>query len=54
MVVRVLSDGQQMTKAADLVVGLANFVGALLGVSNNPDVVHHVIHINRLIGHVGI
>ena len=33
MVVRVLGDDEQMPKATDLLVELANFVGALLGVT---------------------
>ena len=51
MVVRVLGDGEQMPKAPDLLVELANVVGALLGVTDDPDVLHHVVHVDRLIGH---
>src|SRR6266850_3164936 len=51
MVVRVLGDDEQMPKATDLIVELANFVGALLGVTDDPDVFHHVIYVDRLIWH---
>jgi hypothetical protein len=51
MVVRILGDGEQMPKATDLLVELANFVGAFLGVTDDPDVLHHVVHVDCFIGH---
>jgi hypothetical protein len=43
-----------MPKATDLPVELANFVGTLLGVADDPDVLQHVVHVDRLIRHGGI
>jgi hypothetical protein len=55
MDVRVLGDGEEMPKATDLFVELATFVGALLGGTDDPDVLHHVVHVDRLLrrGHHG-
>ena len=53
-VFRVLGDGQQAAEPANLFVELADAVGTLLGVSHDPDVLHHVFNVHGIIGHIGV
>src|SRR5215510_5977013 len=54
MIVRIMCNGQQVTKATDVFVELLDLVGALLRVTYDPDVFQHVIHVHRLVRHGGV
>src|SRR5882724_7383803 len=53
-IVGVLGNGQQVAKAAHLLVQRADTRGALLRVAHNPDMLHHVVDRQGIVGHAGV
>ena len=53
-VVGVLANGQERAEPANLLVYVPYLLGAFVRVADDPQVLHHVIHVHHVIGHVRV